>query len=305
MDGAANGPQSHLRDDPGGAAPESAPNVRITTLANGLRVVTEAMPHLQSAALGVWIGAGARAEHSHESGIAHMLEHMAFKGTERRTAQGIAEEIEAVGGDLNAMTSFETTAYYARVLADDVPLAIDILGDILINSRFDPAELERERGVILQEIRAAHDTPDDLVFDLAQRAAFGDQPLGRPILGTTESVSGFQSADLQSYLGRMYGPDRMILAAAGAVEHDAVVALAESTFESRPVPEDTPLAPAHFQGGFEGVARDLEQVHLVKGFEGWSYRSPDIYAAQVLAGVLGGGMSSRLFQEAREKRGLC
>jgi predicted Zn-dependent peptidase len=280
-------------------------SVEVTRLKSGLVVITDSMPHLHSASLGVWIGSGSRDEHSNEHGISHLLEHMAFKGTSRRSARQIAEEIEAVGGDLNAATSVETTAYYARVLKNDVPLALDVLSDILSDPTFDAEELRREQNVIVQEIGAAEDTPDDLVFDLLQSTAFPDQPVGRPILGTRETVCSFTGASLRNYLSRTYrGPD-MIVAAAGAVEHKAIVDDVERHFSSfngpaAPVPE-----PARFGGGVRLEPRDLEQVHLALAMEGVPQRDPSLYSLQVFTNVLGGGMSSRLFQEVREVRGLC
>ena len=280
-------------------------SVEVTRLKSGLVVITDAMPHLHSASLGVWVGSGSRDERSDEHGISHLLEHMAFKGTSRRSARQIAEEIEAVGGDLNAATSVETTAYYARVLKDNVPLALDVLSDILSDPTFDPEELRREQNVIVQEIGAAEDTPDDLVFDLLQSTAFPNQAVGRPILGTRETVCSFTGARLRTYLSRNYrGPD-MVVAAAGAVEHEAIAEDVERRFASfngpsAPVPE-----PARFGGGVRLEARDLEQVHLALALEGVPQRDPSLYSLQVFTNVLGGGMSSRLFQEVREVRGLC
>src|SRR3990167_4600829 len=192
--------------------------VEVSRLSSGMTVVTHAMDHLESSALGVWVGAGSRSERENEHGLSHLLEHMAFKGTERRTAIGIAEEIEAVGGEVNAATSIETTSYYARVLKDDVPLAIDILSDILRNSVFDPAELAREQHVILQEIGAALDTPDDRVYDLFTEAAFPAQPIGRTILGPAETVQAAGPPMLDEYLGLHYRGPAMVVAAAGAVD---------------------------------------------------------------------------------------
>jgi len=280
-------------------------SVELTRLSSGLVVVTDAMPHLETASLGVWVGCGSRDEREDEHGIAHLLEHMAFKGTSRRTARQIAEEIEAVGGDLNAATSVEMTAYYARVLRADVPLALDVLSDILADPAFDPEELAREQNVIVQEIGAAEDTPDDIVFDHLQATAFPAQAVGRSILGTPASIRSFDGARLRAYLGRNYrGPD-MVIAAAGAVEHRAVVAEAERRFaafngSAAPVPD-----PAKFGGGIRVEARDLEQVHIALALEGVPQRAPDLYPLQVFTNVVGGGMSSRLFQEVREKRGLC
>lgn len=280
-------------------------SVRTTRLDNGLTVLTHHMPHLETVSLGVWVHAGARNERVEENGIAHLLEHMAFKGTTRRTARRIAEEIEAAGGDMNAATGMETTAYYARVLKEDVALAVDILSDILLDPLLDPGELEREREVILEEIAAAHDTPDDLVFDLVHEAAFPDQPLGRSILGTADRMAGFAPEHIGAYRLACYSPDRMVMAAVGAVDHDRFAALADKAFSGlKPFPvADWPAA--RFEGGVRTETKALGQAHLVLGFPAPGYRSDEIYALQVLSGLLGGGMSSRLFQEVREKRGLC
>ncbi|KAB0679569.1 M16 family metallopeptidase [Aureimonas leprariae] len=283
-------------------------SVEITKLANGVTIATEHMPTLESAALGVWVKAGARDEAEGEHGIAHLLEHMAFKGTSRRTARQIAEEIEDVGGELNAATSVETTSYYARVLKDDVPLALDILTDILVDSKFDEEELDREQQVILQEIGAAEDTPDDIVFDHFQAAAFRGQIIGRPILGTRETVKSFTPQGLRTYLARHYSPEKMVISAAGAVDHAAIVAQVERSFGhlSNPRPDIEPVRPvAAYTGGEFRQSRDLMDAQMVLGFEGRPYYARDFYASQILSMVLGGGMSSRLFQEVREKRGLC
>lgn len=279
--------------------------VEVTRLDNGLTVATEAMPHIESAAIGVWVGAGSRSERDGEHGISHLLEHMAFKGTKRRTARQIAEEIEAVGGELNAATSVENTYYYARVLGDDVPLAADILGDILLESAFDPEELKREQHVIVQEIGAADDTPDDKVFDLFQSAAWPEQSIGKPILGTVDTVRGFGAPALRTYLGAHYRAPQMVLSAAGAVDHATVVALAEEKLAGLPTSDGPDDPPARYFGGERREERDLQETQIVLGFEGRRYGSADYYAAQLLASVLGGGMSSRLFQEIRESRGLC
>ena len=277
----------------------------LTTLANGLRVVTERMPGLASAAIGVWVTAGGRHERSEQNGIAHFLEHMAFKGTQRRSALQIAEEIEDVGGYINAYTSREMTAYYARVLEDDVALALDVISDIVLNPVFDPREIEVERHVILQEIGQALDTPDDIIFDWLQEAAFPDQPLGRTILGPSERVSSFGQGDLRRFVAEHYGPNQMILSAAGAVDHEQIVRLAEQYFGDLAPVVLPPLAPAAWRGGERREVKELEQVHFALGFEGPAYRDPDLYTAQVYTTALGGGMSSRLFQKIREERGLC
>src|SRR5436190_22143620 len=195
----------------------------VTRLKNGLRVVSHHMPHVETVSLGVWVAAGARHERQTEHGISHLLEHMAFKGTERRSASDIAEEIEAVGGELNAATSLETTAYYARVLEADVGLALDILADILHIPRYAEDELEREREVILQEIAATRDSPDEIAYELLQDAAFPAQTIGRPILGTVASVKGFNKPDLQKFMKANYGAKRMVLSAAGKIDHDKLV----------------------------------------------------------------------------------
>ncbi|WP_147108427.1 pitrilysin family protein [Tateyamaria sp. syn59] len=274
-------------------------------LSNGFRIVTEHMPGLASASIGVWVGAGARHEASEQNGIAHFLEHMAFKGTERRSALQIAEAIEDVGGYINAYTSREVTAFYARVLENDVPLAMDVLSDILLNPIFDQNEIEVERGVILQEIGQALDTPDDVIFDWLQEQAYPEQPLGRTILGPSERVSSFGQSDLKRFVDQHYGPEQMILSAAGAVDHDAIVRLAEELF-GHLVPRAKGVVDlATFAGGEERRSKALEQAHFAMAFESPGYRDDAIYTAQIYASALGGGMSSRLFQEVRENRGLC
>ncbi|HEY4264869.1 MAG TPA: pitrilysin family protein [Micropepsaceae bacterium] len=280
-------------------------SVEITRLPSGLIVATDPMPHLMSAALGVWVNCGARHETPAESGLSHMLEHMAFKGTATRTAKDIATEIEAVGGDINAYTSREQTAFHARVLKDDVGLALDMIADILIYSSFDEGELEREREVIIQEIGQTRDTPDDLIFDYLQEASYPDQPMGWPIFGSEKTVAGFSRGDLVSFMGRHYRAGAMMLIASGAVEHEAMVEAARRLFS--PVAEGTEREslPAEFRGGDMRTLDDLEQAHLAFAFPGVASADPDAITAQVFATALGGGMSSRLFQEAREKRGLC
>ncbi|RIK87604.1 MAG: peptidase M16 [Hyphomicrobiales bacterium] len=280
--------------------------VEVSRLSNGLTVATETLPHVESVALGVWVRSGARNERQDEHGLAHLLEHMAFKGTGGRSAWKIASEIEDVGGEINAATSVETTSFYARVLKDDVPLAIDILADILTDSLFDPQELEREQHVILQEIGAAHDTPDDIVFDRFTETAFHNQALGRSILGTPQTVESFTSAQLHAFMERQYGAERMVVVAAGGVAHDAFVREVEKklgSFRSHAAAEP-PQAAAYVGGDFR-EGRDLMDAQIVLGFEGRAYHVRDFYASQVLSMILGGGMSSRLFQEVREKRGLC
>ncbi|PPR57941.1 MAG: putative zinc protease, partial [Alphaproteobacteria bacterium MarineAlpha4_Bin2] len=278
--------------------------VSVTQLKNGMRVVTETMKHVETVSCGVWIGTGARNEAAEINGVAHLLEHMAFKGTERRSAQDIVEEIESVGGHLNAYTSREQTAYYAKVLKENTDLALDILADILQHSTFDTEELERERTVVIQEIGQAHDTPDDRIFDHFQMTAFPDQALGRPVLGELETVGGMPREVVIAHMRAGYGADKMVLAAAGNLDHDAVVVRAERLFSSVPAKAHVMMEPGAYMGGMHLEDRDLEQVHLLLGFPGLSYVDEQFYATSVMSTLLGGGMSSRLFQEVREKRGL-
>jgi predicted Zn-dependent peptidase len=280
-------------------------SVAVTTLKSGINVVTDTMPHLETASLGVWVKSGSRDERRDENGISHFLEHMAFKGTRRRSARQIAEEIEAVGGDLNAATSAENTAYYARVLKADVPLALDVLADILSEPAFAPDELTREQSVIVQEIGAVADTPDDLIFEHLQVIAFPDQPLGRSILGTAKTVRSFDEAKLRDYLAKHYRAPDIIVAAAGAIDHAAVVADVEKRFASFNGPAGPAPEPARYGGGAHVEKRELEQVHIALALPGLAQTDPGLYSLQMFSNVLGGGMSSRLFQEAREKRGLC
>ena len=282
-------------------------SIELHTLPNGLRVVSEPMNGLQSVSVGIWVGTGGRHERLHQNGIAHFLEHMAFKGTGRRTALQIAEQIENVGSEINAYTSREVTAYFARVLEQDLPLAVDILGDIVLDPVFDAREIETERGVILQEIGQVLDTPDDVLFDWLQDAAYPDQPIGRAILGTPERVRSFGAADFRAFMSAHYRPERMVLAAAGAVNHDALVRLAETAFGhlDRAVGDAAPPPAAVFKGGAQNRTAPLEQAHVALAFEQPGYRDRAVYPARVFAVALGGGMSSRLFQELREKRGLC
>jgi predicted Zn-dependent peptidase len=283
----------------------SQSSVETSTLPNGITVVTHALPELETVAIGIWVRAGARDEQPSENGIAHLLEHMAFKGTGRRSARDIAEEIEAAGGDINASTAMENTAYYARVLKDDWRLALDVLSDILIDPVFDPEELERERDVILQEIAAAHDTPDDLVFDLLQSQAWPEHPLGRPILGTAARVAVHDVAAITRYRDRHYAANRMVVAAAGDIDHRQLVAEAEALLAKLAPASSRCWQPPRFVGGPSSAPRPLDQTHIAFGLPGVSYHDPDVYTMQVLSGILGGGMSSRLFQELREERGLC
>jgi predicted Zn-dependent peptidase len=278
--------------------------VRVTRLDSGLTVATDTMDTVETVSLGAWVGVGTRHEPPAINGVAHLLEHMAFKGTERRSAYDIAQEIEAVGGHLNAYTTRETTAYYAKVLAEDAPLAVDIIADILQNPSFDEEELKRERAVVLQEIGQAYDTPDDSVFDRFQETAYPAQALGRPVLGTSEIVGGIGRDTLADYMARHYGCENMVLVAAGKIDHARFVALVQDAFSGLARAANAEAAPADYRGGEYREERELEQVHLLIGFDSVDYRDPDHYTASVLATLFGGGMSSRLFQEVREKRGL-
>lgn len=279
--------------------------VQFTRLPSGLTIASDAMPGLETTSVGVWVSAGTRYESIDLNGAAHLLEHMAFKGTGRRSARRIAEEIEDVGGHLDAYTTREQTAYVVRVLKNDMPLAVDILADILQHSVFADDELARERAVVLQEIGEVNDTPDDIIFDHLQAVAFPDQPLGRTILGPPERVSTFVRADLLRYMGDHYCAPRMVVAAAGAIRHDELVALAGDKFSSLPVGGGEGRDPARYVGGERRERRQLEQSHLIMGFESVPYGDKDYFATQVFSTILGGGMSSRLFQEVREKRGLA
>lgn len=279
-------------------------DIQITTLANGLRVATDRMPAVESVSLGVWVRAGTRYERPDVNGVAHLLEHMVFKGTKRRSAREIAEEIEAVGGNINAYTSRETTAFYAKVLKDDAGLAVDVLADILQHSVFADAELDRERSVVLQEIGQAHDTPDDVVFDHFQSTAFPDQPLGRPVLGKSEIVAAMSRDAIIAFRDEHYRTSRMVVAAAGNIEHDQIVDYAQKAFGDLQNGGDATSQEAVYNSGERREVRDLEQIHLVLGFRGAPIGTPEFYTMSVLSNLLGGGMASRLFQEIREERGL-
>jgi len=276
----------------------------VTRQENGLRIATDRMESVETITIGLWSGVGTRHEPAEHNGVAHLLEHMAFKGTKRRSARDIATEIEAAGGYLNAYTGREQTAYYAKILASDLDLAVDLLADIIQESIYDGEELARERAVVLQEIGQAEDTPDDIVFDYFQETAFPDQAMGRPVLGRTEIVRDLPRDVVANYLRETYRADRMVLAAAGAVDHDHLVELAKKSFDRLPIGTAPFCEAASYRGGEARIERDLEQVHIVIGFRGVPYRHPDYFVAAVSSQILGGGMSSRLFQEVREKRGL-
>jgi predicted Zn-dependent peptidase len=280
-----------------------------TVLDNGIRIVSHEMPDHRSASLGIWVENGSRHESPEQNGISHFIEHLLFKGTERRSAAQIAEEMDAVGGVLNAFTAKEHTCYYAKVLDENLPLAIDLLTDIFLNSRFDSEEIERERSVILQEISQAEDTPDDYVHDLFSLDFYNDHPLARPICGTAETVTSFARANFLSFFKSRYRPRRVIISAAGHLSHAVLVReMAERLGSvtdgagSQAQPIEGERAPQIRNGVFQHP-KPLEQVHLCLGGAGIYQAHPKRYAAYVLNTILGGGMSSRLFQEIREKRG--
>jgi len=280
-------------------------SVQVTKLSNGLQVVTDRMDSVETVALGAWVNVGTRHETPELNGISHLLEHMAFKGTARRSAQQIAEEMDNVGGHLNAYTSRDHTAYFAKVLKDDATLAVDVIGDILLNSTMDPDELEREKHVIVQEISQVNDTPDDIIFDQFQAVAYPDQPMGWPVLGSESLVRSVTSAQLKSYLFEHYAASDTIVAASGNIDHDAFVRDVEKTFAAYRPQAAIKTVSSSYKGGEYREERDLEQVHLVLGFPGVAFSDPDFYTLAALSVLMGEGMSSRLFQEIREKRGLA
>ena len=280
-------------------------NVQISTLKNGLRVCADEMKDVESVCVGVFVNTGSRNETVAINGISHFLEHMAFKGTKKRSAKQIAEEFEGIGGRINAYTSKEKTVYYAKVLKKDAEFAVEFLSDILQNSVFDEAEVEKERGVILQEIAMTNDTPDDIIFDYFQKTAYPKQALGRSILGPTKNIKKFNKEHFQDYISKQYNYDNICVVASGNITQKELVSWSEKYFnnlESKKI--KTPQAADYVGGDFK-KEKKLEQVNLVMGFDGLSYRDENYYQAQILDMILGGGMSSRLFQEVREERGLA
>jgi predicted Zn-dependent peptidase len=280
-------------------------SIEFSRLENGIAVVTHHMPHLESLALGLWVGAGARSESKREHGISHLLEHMAFKGTTRRTARDIAETIEAVGGEMNAETSVDHTTYYLRLLKNDLALGLDVLGDIVSDPLLDSEELDLEQHVILQEIGAAQDVPEDWVFELFQEAAYPNQAIGRTVLGTPESIRAHTSDDLRRFLGTHYCGPQIVIAAAGNVDHAEVVRRTEEHLGQLSSRRPGPLEPGRYIGGERKETRALREAQILLGFSAPTYADPSFTTAHVFSGILGGGMASRLFQEVRESRGLC
>ncbi|MBN1841621.1 MAG: insulinase family protein [Deltaproteobacteria bacterium] len=281
-------------------------NFNKTALDNGIRIVSKRVPHARSVAMGVWVNVGARDERPEESGLSHFIEHMIFKGTEKRTAVQIAKEFDAIGGQSNAFTSKENTCYHAKVMDAYLNTMVDLLTDIFLNSVFDAQEVERERQVVLQEIRMLEDSPDEYVHVLLAQSVWGNHPLGRPILGSPKTVARFNSATAKEYFSRLYQPERIVIAAAGNLEHDSFAELVAQSFEvvgkadgfpERIVPDMNRVISVH--------PKDLEQVHVCIGAKGVHATDPRRYACAVLNTILGGNMSSRLFQEIRERRGLA
>lgn len=279
-------------------------DIEITTLPNGLRIITDSVPHVDTVSLGVWVGVGSRYETPEINGVTHMLEHMLFKGTKKRTSYEISEQIENVGGYINAYTNREQTAYYIKILKEHVPLAVDIISDILQNSLIATSELEKERAVVLQEIGRRNDTPDDLIFEEAQAVAFSNQALGMSVLGPSEIVGVMPREVLANYVKENYVPARMVLAASGNLKHAEFVRIATDAFSKMASGKQGKRPEAKYNGGEYRADRKLEQLHLIFGMEGVGHHSDDLYVQSVFSTVLGGGMSSRLFQEIREKRGL-
>lgn len=281
-------------------------SIQKLVLENGVRVLVEPIGHVQSAAIGLWCKTGSRHELDSEAGITHLIEHMLFKGTANRTAKEIAESIEGRGGSLNAFTDKENTCYYCRVLADDVANGIDVLSDMMLHSTFDPEELAREEQVVIEEIRRSEDEPGDHVHDLHLQGRWGSHPLGKPIIGTEESVAGFRAEHIRAYMDRRYRADNVLLSIAGNVSADDVLKACRPLLEKIPKGgDDIETSRPSGSPGRTYVAKEVEQVHFCIGTDGTSLYDPEIYTLIVLDGALGGSMSSRLFQEIREKRGLA
>ncbi len=282
------------------------PAYQKTILSNGIKVITEEIPYLKSVSIGLWVTTGSRDEPPPENGISHFIEHLLFKGTERRTALDIAREIDSVGGTLNAFTGREYTCFYAKVIDKNLPLAMDLLSDIFLHSLLDEKDVEKERMVILQEIKMVEDTPDDYVHDLFNRTCWGNHPLGFPICGTAERVQSFTRNQIEEFFRAHYQSDRIIVCAAGNLRHQEVVALTEATFGRMPKASQVRERGKPLSISTTHISkRDLEQVHFCLGTHGLHYNHSLRFASYVLNTILGGGMSSRLFQEIRENRGLA
>lgn len=278
--------------------------IRQSILENGLRIITAERPQIETVSLGIWVNTGAAAETLEDNGISHFIEHMVFKGTKKRNSLQISEDIENVGGATNAYTSRHFTCFYAKMLKDDLELAADVLCDFIVAPTFDEFEMSKEKEVVVQEIKQSADAPDDLVFDYFQEAAFPDQASGRTILGTAEKVRGFTRERMKAYMQTHYTAKNMVAAAVGRVDHDKFVKMIEERMGGIAADGEYSVDAQFYKGGSKMCCKDIEQTHLVLGFEGASYLNPDYYRYSVLSTIFGGGMSSRLFQEIREKRGL-
>lgn len=277
------------------------------TLNNGIRVIAQKMENVRSCSIGVWVGTGSAYELSGEEGVSHFIEHMFFKGTEKRSAKDIAAEMDSIGGNINAFTSKECTCYYAKVLDEHLETAVDILGDIFLNSKFDEDEIKKEQGVVCEEILMVEDTPEDLAHDTVAKLYYLDDPLAKPILGTEESVRSFTRDTLKNYIKRQYVPGRVVIAAAGNIDEKRFIALANEKFGHMQSGNTLPMSDNTAPGGkrYLGVEKDVEQVHMCMTLPGTALDSADQYPLYVLSNILGGSMSSRLFQKIREQRGLA
>ena len=274
-------------------------------LPDGIRILTERMPHVRSVAVGIWIGTGSRREPDDRGGISHLIEHLVFKGTATRSAEDIARAMDSVGGQMDAFTTKEHTCFYVQVLDEHLPFAVGLLTDILLHPLFNAEELEREKSVVLQEIKMVEDTPDDIIHDIFAEQVWPGHPLGRPILGTRERVTGFGREAVLDYFNEEYVPPRIIVAVAGNVEHGHVLDLFARAFDGfHRAPVERPDAAPRMSPGVHIVGKTLEQVHVVMGFPGLPHSAPERYALFVLNDIIGGSMSSRLFQEVRERQGL-
>jgi predicted Zn-dependent peptidase len=279
--------------------------IKISKLDNGLRVTTDYMKDVESVSVSIWVDTGSRNEIEKNNGVSHFLEHMAFKGTKSRTAQQIAEEFDDIGGKVNAFTSKENTVYYAKVLKEEIETAVEILADIFQNSSYNEQDIESERKVILQEIAMVKDTPDDIIFDYYSQTAFSNQPFGRNILGAAKTVKNLRREDLINYIKKQYKTENIVIAFAGKSKHEANIQLVKKYFQNLNKGSQKESEKAYYTGGDFRKQQKLEQVHMILGFNGFSYHNKNFYKANILGLILGGGISSRLFQEIREKRGLC
>lgn len=281
--------------------------IQSIVMSNGVRVLTEKVPGVRSVAIGIWIGTGSRMENPGEEGVSHFIEHLMFKGTAKRTAREIAESLDAVGGQLNAFTAKEMTCYYAKVMDEHLPLAVDVLADMLFNSTFEPHALGKERGVVKEEISMYEDTPDELIHDVFMETAWPDNPLGKPVLGTIQSLDAIDRTVVKNYIERQYVPGKIVIAAAGCLEHERVWELVRPAFETLPKREQPPIAaaPAGLSGKTKRLHKPTGQMQICLGTQGISVADDRNYPLYILNGVLGGGLSSRLVQSIREERGLA